>query len=205
MKETTYVYIDSFNLYYGFLKPRRIGCKWLDLNEWLSKILPRNSIVKIKYFTARVSGGHDADKPVRQDMYLRALKTLPNVEIIEGNFLMKQTKIHVNKDVCIMARVPEEKGTDVNLAVHLVNDAHMKRFQTAIVVSNDSDLAEAVRIVTKEVRLKVGILNPYEKFSKQLTRDSSFKIPVREQGVLSSQFPNAMTDSVGSFIKPPSW
>lgn len=55
----------------------------------------------------------------------------------------------------------EEKGSDVNLASHLVNDAHNRDFEVAIVISNDSDLVEPVRIVTQELGLQVGILNPH--------------------------------------------
>lgn len=40
----------------------------------------------------------------------------------------------------------EEKGSDVNLAIHLLNDAWNNRFDVAVVVSNDSDLAEAMRL-----------------------------------------------------------
>ena len=46
------------------------------------------SIISIKYFTARISpvmGNLDA--PLRQSLYIRALKTLKDVEIEEGHFL----------------------------------------------------------------------------------------------------------------------
>ncbi len=168
-------------------------------------MFPYNDIQKIKYFTAVVSGKRDESKPVRQELYFRALCTLPSVEIIEGNFITKQVKIQVTPEVCVLAKVPEEKGTDVNIAVHLVNDAHHKKFDTAIVVSNDSDLAEAIRIVTKELRLKVGVLNPYDKFSKVLNKDASFKLSVREGPIISSQFSHILIDAVGDFTKPQSW
>jgi len=38
--------------------------------------------------------------------------------------------------------VTQEKRTDVNIATHLVNDAHKKMFDIAVVVTNDSDLLE---------------------------------------------------------------
>ena len=34
----------------------------------------------------------------------------------------------------------EGKGSDANLATHLLNDTHMDRFDVAVVISNDSDL-----------------------------------------------------------------
>lgn len=204
-KPKTYVYIDSFNLYYGLLNKKKAGLKWLNIHEWLTKILPHNDVVNIKFFTARVSGKYDPSKPQRQDLFFRALKTIPNLEIIFGTFLFKDSKIHISHDVKILAKVPEEKGTDVNLVAHLVNDAHKGLFDVAVVVSNDSDLSEAIRIVTQELGKPVGIINPYDRFSKTLIKYSSFQKTAREHTVLGSQFPASLTDATGTFIKPSSW
>lgn len=48
----------------------------------------------------------------------------------------------------------------MNLASHLLRDAYSKRFKVAVTVTNDSDLAEPVRIVAQEIGLPVGLLNP---------------------------------------------
>lgn len=77
----TCVYIDGFNLYYGALKGTPY--KWLDISEMCKHLLQGHEIEKIKYFTAPMrvrAGDPDLDKPVRQQIYLRALRTLPNVE-----------------------------------------------------------------------------------------------------------------------------
>ena len=51
----TFVYVDGFNLYYGALKGT--PWKWLDLPALFTKVLqPHHDILKVKYFTARVSG-----------------------------------------------------------------------------------------------------------------------------------------------------
>ena len=61
----TIVYVDGVNLYYSVLK--RTPYKWLDLKAVFQKILaPHHDIVKIKYFTARVSGKTDPKQPIRQ-------------------------------------------------------------------------------------------------------------------------------------------
>ena len=111
----------------------------------------------------------------------------------------------------------EEKGSDVNLAVHLLNDAHNKDYEVAIVVSNDSDLGEAVRIVTEDINLPVGVVFPEGAIdtytgsryklnkSKTLKKYASFIREIRP-GVLSrSQLPNTMTDANGTFHRPPEW
>jgi len=85
----TIVYIDGFNLYYRALKGTRH--KWLDICAMSRAALPANFIVsKIKYYTAHVSGRTDPGAPVRQHAYLRALETLPNVEIFYGRFLVQK-------------------------------------------------------------------------------------------------------------------
>ena len=54
----------------------------------------------------------------------------------------------------------EEKGSDVNLGVHLVRDAFKGHFDLAAVLTNDTDLVEPVRIVTQELNLPVTLLTP---------------------------------------------
>lgn len=205
-KEKTWVYIDSFNLYYGALqKNGKRGLKWLDLESWLEKVLTQNEVEKIKYFTARVSGRYDPTAPVRQSTYFRALRTRQTVELIEGRFLFKRQKIYINDDVDLFAKVAEEKGTDVNLAAQLVADAYKHSFETAVVVSSDSDLAGAIKIVTQDVGLKVGILSPHEKLNQDFAKYATFILSVRETALLNSQFPVALTDHVGTFTKPSTW
>jgi hypothetical protein len=76
----THVYIDGFNLYYGLLKGTAF--KWLDLERFCDQLLPKNSVKKIYYFTAKVDARpQDPDQPVRQQAYLNALATLPRVEV----------------------------------------------------------------------------------------------------------------------------
>jgi hypothetical protein len=82
----TIVYVDGFNLYYGAVKGT--SYKWLDIHKLSQLLLPKNQIVAIKYFTALVSARPgDPDQPNRQQIYWRALRTIPNLEIIYGHFL----------------------------------------------------------------------------------------------------------------------
>ena len=138
----TYVYVDGFNLYYGALK--RSPYKWLNLDALCKRILPDNEVVKIKYCTARVAPRPgNANVHVRQEAYLRALQTLSNVEIIYGAFLTHTVKMPSAKDPRQMVKVikTEEKGSDVNLATHLLFDACQDAYELGIVISNDSKLS----------------------------------------------------------------
>ena len=217
----TNIYIDGFNLYYGALRGTRY--KWLDLDALFRKMYSENTIHKIKYFTASVSSRpNDPGQSMRQQTYLRALRTFSHIEIIRGRFQTNKVRMPLvspppNGPNTAEVWKTEEKGSDVNLAVHLLNDAHNRDYEIALVVSNDSDLGEAIRIVTRDLNLKVGVvfptgaINPFTgsrnrpRKSKTLQRYASFIGQIRP-GVLShSLLPNILEDAAGIFHKPPTW
>lgn len=204
----TNVYVDGFNFYYGCLKGT--SHKWLDLSKLCQFLLPRDQIQKIKYYTATVSARpHDPDQPVRQQTYFRALRTIPNLEIIEGHFLSHVVKMPLATPQGGLQYVKviktEEKGSDVNIAAHMVHDGHRGDYELAVVVSNDSDLLEPIRIVTEELGLKVGVLNPHKNPSKTLIAKALFHKNIRAGVLKQSQFPPVLTDSIGVFQKPADW
>ncbi len=203
----TFVYIDGFNLYYGLL--RHSPYKWLDVNALLQKYLDknRNFIEKIKYFTAKVkSRSTDPDQHIRQDLYLRALKTIPNLEIIYGHFLSHNVRMPLaNGQGTVEVIKTEEKKSDVNIAVHMLHDAHMDRYDIAVLITNDSDLSEPLRIITGELKKKIGILNPQQKFSRELAQFALFKKQIRRNILSSCQFSVILQDGKGTFSKPKKW
>lgn len=120
----TNVYIDGFDLYYGAVKGTPY--RWLDLAKMCRLILPRNQIHAIKYFTANVTARpSDPGQTVRQQTYLRALATTPNLTIILGHFLSNTCTMPLADPQPGQPRYArvikvEEKGSDVNLAAHLL-------------------------------------------------------------------------------------
>ena len=205
----TNVYVDGFNLYYGALKGTPY--KWLNIGHLCRLLLPNNSINRIKYFTARVSArAGDLGQPVRQDIYLRALRTLPNAEIIFGHFLTNVVKMPLagctlNNQKYASVLKTEEKGSDVNLATHLLYDGFKGNYQEAILISNDSDLLEPIKIITGELKLRVGVLNPHPKPSRALSRHASFIKQIRKGALSVSQFSVQLQDVNGIFHKPATW
>ena len=99
----------------------------------------------------------------------------------------------------------EEKGSDVNLATHLLHDAHMGRFDVAVVVSTISYLSEPIKIVRRELGKKVGVLNPQKHPSRALLPHIDFIKPIRAGVLQASQFPASLTDRHGTFTKPLTW
>jgi len=205
----TYVYVDGFNLYYRALK--RTPHRWLDLNALLNLVFPNNDIRLIRYFTAKVRPlPHNPDQRTRQEIYLRALNTLQNLTVHFGHFTAHEVILplaNTTGSATEFARVlrSEEKGSDVNLAAHLVNDAHKNAFDVAIVVTNDSDLVEPIRLVTTEVGLKVGVLNPCKQPAGGLKSVATFYRVLRGTVLAKAQFPPRLTDSRGTFSKPAAW
>jgi len=201
------IYIDGFNLYYGSIKGT--SYKWLNLLTMSQLLFPKDQINKIKYFTARVSARpHDLDQPIRQQTYFRALQTIPNIEIIEGRFLTKPTMMplaNTNPQQYAQVIKTEEKGSDVNLAVHLLHDAYRGDFEMAVMVTNDSDLLEPMRIVQQELHLPVGLVNPQKHPSFHLKTQATFIKSLRSGVLRTSQFPPTLTDSKGTFHKPANW
>lgn len=202
-----YVYVDGFNLYYGSVKGTQY--KWLDLSKLSAFLFPNDVIAKIKYFTAPVKvrqNDPDPDKPNRQQIYLRALRTIPNLEIFEGSFLSHPV-VMKNADSSGYTKVikTEEKGTDVNLAAHLLNDGYKKEYELAIVISNDSDLVEPIKMVINELNIPVIVVSPFANNSFELKKIASSVRHIRN-GVLGvSQFSEELSDEVGTFRKPTSW
>jgi NYN domain len=217
----TIVYVDGFNLYYGALRPkpqRPKGYRWLDLGALCTRVLPGDHIVGIKYFTALV---HSAPwKPgqqkqsVAQLTYLRALGTIPHLTIHLGHFLshpVDRRLVSPPRRGSPFREVwhTEEKGSDVNLASHLLIDGFRARYDLAVVISNDSDLKEPVHFVRHELKAPVGVLNPHPKRSWALSPPNlplgSFYKPIRQGAVSSSQFAATLHDQDGSFRKPTGW
>jgi len=96
---------------------------------------------------------------------------------------------------------PKEKGSDVNLAVHLVNDAWHDRYDVAFVLSNDSDLLGAIKIVRHERGKKVGLINPHRDPNLELQKEADSIRHLGPQILAASEFPDSIP---GTKIRKPS-
>ena len=205
----TFVYVDGFNLYYGALTGT--PWKWLDLPALLAKVLrPHHDILTVKYFTARVSGTPaDPSKPQRQDIYLRALRRYrPEVAVYFGHFLSHRVRAPLaqpagDQRTAEMIRT-EEKGSDVNLAVHLLNDGWLDAYDCAVVVSNDSDIAEAMRLVRQHHGKRIGLVTPGTgRPSRQLMAHADFARHIRPNALRRSQLLDPIPET--NIRKPTRW
>lgn len=205
----TAIYVDGFNLYHSLLE-RQPAYKWLDLHAMAAGALQaHNQIVRIRYFTARVSARPtDPGLPQRQDTYLRALQAhVPDLTVHLGHFTQQpkmRRLVHPPPGGPKVAEIwhREEKGSDVNLAVHLLNDAWSDAFECAVVVSNDSDLAEAMHLA--RVRGKVvGLLSTARRPTFDLRRNADFFRHLTDTHLRNSQMPDSVRGPGGQLIHRP--
>lgn len=199
-------YIDGFNLYFGLKNKGWKRYYWLDVSALsaLSSALlkPGQQLQATHFFTARIraSGNNHEDKQ-RQDDYLDALESRPNFHIHQGHFLKKT-------QVCRScgARWPdyEEKMTDVNIAVQLLADAFDGEFDTALIISADSDLASPVRFVLERFPHKrIIVAQPPGRNSVELAISATAAFTISQTKVRQNQLPERITNSAGVVLERP--
>jgi hypothetical protein len=194
------------------------------------------TVTRVVYCSARISGVDNPVGQREQDTYLRALTAAQAVDVVEmGQYVtrtavaplaregkkgkpvvvnpewpvMVQDGSHVQvPDAVFMARVArrEEKGSDVNVASHLLIDALGGRVDAAVVISNDSDLAFPVTEVRE--RIPVGLVNPTRSYpagklngTPSSGAGSHWWYQLTGADLFASQLPA----TVGSLTKPPAW
>lgn len=212
----TNVYVDGFNLYY---RVKGTPYRWLDIAKLCHHILPHNTINRIRYFTARViPPPSDPEQAQRQQIYLRALATLPNLTIHYGHFLRHRVRMALvaplpNGPRTVEVWKTEEKGSDVNLATYLLLDAFDGDYEAAVIISNDSDLQLPIRLVRKRFGVRVVVLHPVrpskggQKLTKSvdLAKAASKSIIIDDQALQNAQFPPVLYDRTGTITKPAEW
>lgn len=218
----TIVYIDGFNLYYRMLA-NRPDLKWVNPKKLAERALSsQNQVIQVRYFTARVSARVDPTAPARQQIYLNALATVPEIIVHHGTFLAAkkfsglvhppQFRPHLPAQLpqpwpaVVKVHKTEEKGSDVNLASYLLLDAFRNNFDVAAVISADSDLIEPIRIATQELGKTVGLLSPVNGLNPQLIAASSFVRYLGTNHVTAAQFDDPiMLPDESQITKPAGW
>jgi hypothetical protein len=218
-------YIDGFNFYYLRMKWAS-PFKWLNVKALADRISgPNVDIARVDYYTANVSGKVDHGAPNRQQAYFRALNTVPEIAIHKGQFLTSEkwsVVVHparAKPDGYVWAqpepdlvyvKKTEEKGSDVNLASHLLRDAYTGQMDIAYVLTNDTDLVEPIRIVTQEIGLQVCIVAPCRQRNKRipipspsLAHVSTSKLYIDDADLAACQFPDPIIIKGKSPIRRP--
>lgn len=197
------VFIDGFNVYHALTcDPRTKKHRWLNLEQLAKCFLTSNdSLSEIYYFTALALW--DADKVVKHKTYISALRTT-SVQPILGAFRRKDK-------YCTLCKreypTYEEKRTDVNIAIKLFQTAIIDSWDTALIISGDSDLIPAIEAVKKSFPSKqIGVIIPIGRRAEELKIVADFHRKMKLKHLETSQFPEEIVLNGGGIIKKPlSW
>ena len=214
-----------------WLDIRGLATSLLTHNAWAGA-----SIERVVYCSALIDGAANPSGHADQDIYFKALLASGSVDLIERGYYVHRVKAapvatRDDRGRPVLARVGwplmmqgdqhrnvaggvylvsyacrEEKGSDVNVASHLILDLWHRRIDAAIVISNDSDL----RFPVTQARLAVpvGIVNPSP---KQLAGALRGHPDVGVGGhwwrrLLASDYRNhQLADPAGGYRKPDDW
>ena len=184
-------------------------------------------VQSVKYYTTRVSGKLDRDAPARQQVYLDALGTVPQIRSFFGTFRYSQRWAALARPLqakpityawpaalleLVLVEKADEKGSDVALASHLVRDAFTGAFDAAVILTNDTDLLEPINIVVKEVGKPVGLLSPviqgkikgkWVAAHPTLVKAATLTLYIHNSHLARSQFPPTIPGT--NRTRPASW
>ena len=150
-------FIDGFNLYHAVKALRMNHLKWMDLRSLCLKFAPspQYSIEEIFYFSAHATWLPPAFK--RHKVYIEALKST-GVKPVLGKFKEKDRGC---RNCGSTWKAHEEKETDVNIAVQVLDQAYQDTFDRAVIISADSDFSPAIRLAsTRFPHKEFRILTP---------------------------------------------
>lgn len=199
-------YIDGFNLYFGLRSKGWRRYYWLNLHQLsLALLKPGQQLDAVHSFTARIrANGHNVDDMRRQSLYIEALQTLPDTTLHFGHYLDKPRQC---RQCGAQWMDYEEKMTDVNIAVQMLADAFDDRFDTALIISADSDLTTPVSKVRQRFPAKrVVIAEPPGRHSTALCNNASGYFTIGEAKLRASQLPDQVQRADGFvLLRPAHW
>jgi uncharacterized LabA/DUF88 family protein len=220
MQERAIVYIDGFNLYFGLRESTGADKKqtkrsyWLDLQRLAENIVQNRQLVAVKYFTARIKG--NSQKVNRQNIFLDAIHWhCKNVKIFEGRYLLRQVICqkchHVTTDIMCprchsTTHLPEEKKSDVNIATQMLKDAYENLFDTAYLISADSDLVPPIEVVrAMNPSKRVIVFFPPQRFSQELKETADAQFFLKFSTINKSLLPDVIKKPNGTIVIPAEW
>jgi uncharacterized LabA/DUF88 family protein len=200
--EQVIVYIDGFNLYFGMMDANCADCRWLDVQKLAESLIRQNQkLVTVKYFTSRVRNHPSKEK--RQSTYLDALQA-KGIDIRYGHY---QAGTIECRNCYHIWPTANEKMTDVNIATELIIDAYKNKYDTAILISGDSDLTPPLRAVHSEFPNKrIVVAFPPKRHSVSLKKASKGNFIIGRKKLKDAQLDEKIPLKSGFILhKPNHW
>ena len=196
------VYVDGCNLFHGMRTAKLRSMYWLDLLSLASGFLKQDqSLVRLVYFTARVVADHE--KNLRHSIYIDALRARGGIEIMEGNYQLEPFRCrncHHNRPV------PKEKQTDTNIATEIVADAFLNIWDTAFLISGDSDLVPPIkRVKLAFPEKKILVAFPPMRSARELSSAAHGFFHINQAMLGRSQLPEKIEIERATLSRPDYW
>ena len=153
------------------------------------------------YFTTYTTW--DQVKLAKHQIYVKVLQSV-GVEVVFGAFRYADKTCRI----CYKQyKTFEEKQTDVNIAIKLFQTAVQDLWDTAIIVSGDSDLIPAIQAVKSTFPAKrMGLVIPIGRRAEELKQAVDFHMKLKEKHLATSQFEDEITiDSGIKLSRPITW
>lgn len=191
-------YVDGFNLYHALLKFQDERVKWLDLAALCRRLLrPQSETLQTIYYFSAFADWLPGSKS-RHVEYVKAL-TATGIVPVMGHFKEKDRGCW---KCGAKWKGHEEKETDVSIGITLLNDAYKNRFDTALLITRDSDLMPAVRMVRAEFPNKqiIAVAPPMMGHSNDLLTVCNGKRKITPTQVTQCLLPQHVYDSAGAVL-----
>jgi uncharacterized LabA/DUF88 family protein len=201
-------YVDAYNVYHGLKDQGLQRLMWLDYRAlFRRRVAADRRLEAVKYFTSRGRGARQGDQAAdqRHSNYLDALKANGGVEIVDsGRFINRRMEC---PECEAKWNRPQEKQTDVGIAVAIVSDAHDDRYDEAWVMCADTDLIPAVKHVLQRFPEKrVVVVPPRGRRSDELCKLASVEVQISVSRYEGSQLPSPVVGEDGrEYSRPPTW
>jgi uncharacterized LabA/DUF88 family protein len=199
--ERTICFVDGFNLYHAINDLKKPHLKWLDLSKLASVFVAQNyqSLESIYYFSAFATWLPGSYK--RHIEYIHALEAV-GVNVEMSSFFKKERRCNATCRQTYIGH--EEKQSDVKLALWMFDQAFRGRFDRALLITADSDLAPAVKLILGRFPGKkiVLIAPPGRRLTDQLAQcvDKKYKKSIKESYLERCLFPENVLDSSGKIV-----
>lgn len=155
----------------------------------------------VEYFTTLATW--DAGKISRHQLFIRANEE-QGVVVTYGEFKRKQRHCGLCHQ---MFWSREEKQTDVNIALRLLELAVQGRYDKAIIVSGDTDLIPAIKAVHRTFPQKqIGVVIPIGRASEDFKKQADFHHKMKERHLTASRLDNDHKMADGTVLScPANW
>lgn len=206
MADRVIFFIDGFNVYHALANRKYSKYKWLNYKKFAECFIsPKKEVIQeILYFTAYAHW--NKKKHERHKMYVQALK-FHGIHIVFGKF--KKVTRECRADCKKRYETFEEKETDVNIAIYLMKKAFQDEFDTAYIISGDSDLVPAVENIKSMFPHKnIKCIIPIARSAEHIKKVCDSHNRMKEKHLRTSQFPDCIVvDSIKNIVlkKPAEW